>query len=91
MDEKHKEISDHWHKILVQAIRKNTGCSHEEAFAALGEVCEAVQKIHIDAYSRGYLSGFNDCEKRALRDKSNKGESSWLKDQKKLLKSSQTN
>jgi hypothetical protein len=46
-----------WHKVLVTAIRKQTGCTHEQAFAALGEVCEIVQRIHLDAFARGMEEG----------------------------------
>jgi len=55
----------HWHKKLVAAIKDKTGCDHEAAFDALGEVCEVVQKIHMDQHKRGYEAGFEDGKKKA--------------------------
>ena len=50
-------MDTHWHKRLVQSIRKHSNCSHEEAFAALGEVIDHLEIAIIDAYKRGVDDG----------------------------------
>lgn len=56
-----------WQRPFVQFVRETTGCTYEQAFMVMGQVCEIRQTEYQFGYGRGYNSGFADGLARAER------------------------